>query len=1173
MLKIWGLLPVAVSLVLMAILKIQGSPVVYEAPMLLAFLNTFFMCAIPLVGAYAAAKSYQSTGILAFLMLGSGFMVVGISNLYVGWMIFLEGGSNPIVTLHNLGSLFAGIFQFAGAHFFIQILTGVPEKRNRIHRYGIIYAGIFVFVSIMAVLAFRGNLPSFFDPLTGPSLLRQIVLGGAVFLFAVTGLAFLEMYGTTKTEFAYWYGLAVWLISIGLTGVLFQPSVGSALGWVGRAAQYVGGVYFIFAFLQGWQEDSSSADGKGWALWPYLERKIGERTIELNQINAELQEEMAEHKRTEEALRESESRFHLMFEYHDAVMLLVDPDSSQIIDANESAEKFYGYSISKMKGMSINDISTLPSEEVKRLSQQSVQSGLKNFIVPHRLASGEIKTVEVHSSPFTLNGKTSLFAVIHDITARRQAEDLLERTRENYTTFFNSIDDFLFILDEQGNILHTNNVVNNRLGYSVEELFGKSVLMVHPPERREEAGRIVGEMLAGTAQFCPVPIMTKSGEEISVETKVTPGFWDGKPVIFGVTKDISQIKLSEEKFSKAFQSNSALMALSHLEDGTYIEVNDIFLETLGFARDEVVGEKSSELGLFAKPDERGQVIEAIKKNGTVKDFEVTVRAKDGSLRTGLFSADTIYIGKDLCLLTVMVDITERKQTEEALQESEKRFREVLENSLDASYKRDLQTNAYTYLSPVFTRIAGYTLDEMISMPIETLLGLIHPDDAPELNRVITEALSSPVSKENQVDYRFKHKNNGEYLWLHDQFVAMRDAQGKPVSLIGGVSDITERKQIEAALQDSETNLRAVFNAATDESIYLIAADETLLALNDFVAQKMGQSREALVGRKLFSLMSADDAAHYRPFIQRALLNGEDVLFEDEWNDRWLLYHFYPILNGDGQVVRLAVYSRDITLQKQAEELSRLQGNELEKRVQERTAELVHANRAKDEFLAAVSHELRTPLSSILGFSELLLEGIRGPMSEKQEQAVQMIQSGGNHLLELINEILDISKIESGKFEIRPELIDVNEICQSSLEYVQQMANKKSITVEYSPPPIASSIFADPKRLKQILVNLLSNAVKFTPEQGKVKLEVQPNVEEGLMRFSITDTGIGIGSDDLQKIFKPFMQVDSGLSRQYEGTGLGLALVQKMVEQHNGSIEVQSEIGVGSRFTFVLPWNE
>jgi len=1166
MLKIWGLLPVAASLVLMAILKIQGSPVVYEAPMLLAFLHTFFLCAIPLVGAYVAAKSYQSTGFLAFLMLGSGFMFFGISSLYVGWMIFLEGGPNPIVTLHNLGSLFAGIFQFAGAHLFIQVLTGAPEKRSRIQHYGIIYAGIFVFVSIMAVLAFRGNLPSFFDPLTGPSLLRQIVLGGAVFLFAVTGLAFLEIYGTTKTEFAYWYGLAVWLISIGLTGVLFQPSVGSALGWVGRAAQYVGSVYFIFAFLQGRQEDSSSADGKGWALWPYLEHKVSERTTEL-------QEQIAEHKRTEEALRESEARFHMMFEYHDAVMLLIDPDSGQIIDANGSAEKFYGYSISKLNTMRIEDISTLPPEEVARHRQKAIQGGLNHFIVPHRLASGEIKTVDVHSSPFTLNGKTILFAIIHDITARRQAEDLLERTRENYMTFFNSIDDFLFILDEQGNILHTNNIVTNRLGYSVEELFGKSVLMMHPPERRQEVGRIVGEMLAGTAKFCPVPIMTKSGEEISVETKVTPGFWDGKPVIFGVTKDISQIKLSEEKFSKAFQSNSTLMALSHLEDGTYIEVNNIFLETLGFARDEVVGKKSSELGLFAKPDERGQIIEAIKKNGTVKDFEVAIRAKDGSLRNGLFSADTIYIGKDLCLLTVMVDITERKQTEEALQESKECFREVLENSLDASYKRDLQTNAYTYLSPVFTRITGYTSDEMMSMPLETLFGLIHPEDMPEINRVITEALSLPDSKDNQIDYRFKHKNNGEYLWLHDQFVAMRDTQGKPVSLIGSVSDITERKQIETALQESESNLRAVFNAATDESIYLIAADETLLALNEFAAQKMSQPREALVGRKLFSLMSADDAAHYRFFIQSALLNGEDVLFEDEWNDRWLLYHFYPILNGDGQVVRLAVYSRDITLRKQAEELSHLQGNELEKRVQERTAELVYANRAKDEFLATVSHELRTPLSSILGFSELLLEGIRGPMSEKQEQAVQMIQSGGNHLLELINEILDISKIESGKFEIRPELINVNEICQSSLEYVQQMANKKSVAVEYSLSPTASSIFADPKRLKQILINLLSNAVKFTPEQGKVKLEVQPNVEEGLMRFSITDTGIGISPDDLPKIFKSFMQVDSGLSRQHEGTGLGLALVQKMVEQHNGSLEVQSEIGIGSRFTFILPWNE
>ncbi len=240
-------------------------------------------------------------------------------------------------------------------------------------------------------------------------------------------------------------------------------------------------------------------------------------------------------------------------------------------------------------------------------------------------------------------------------------------------------------------------------------------------------------------------------------------------------------------------------------------------------------------------------------------------------------------------------------------------------------------------------------------------------------------------------------------------------------------------------------------------------------------------------------------------------------------------------------------------------------------MEERTAELVHASRAKDEFLANMSHELRTPLNGILGFSETLLEGIRGPLNEKQGQAVEIIQSSGQHLLGLINDILDVSKIESGKFEIVPETLVVNDICRSSLNFIKQLANKKSISVEYVPHPTATSIVADSKRLKQILVNLLNNAVKFTPEKGSIKLDVQADASAGLMRFSITDTGIGIAPENQQKLFKPFIQVDSSLSRQYEGTGLGLSLVKKLVEMQGGTVELKSEVGKGSCFTFTLPW--
>jgi PAS domain S-box-containing protein len=252
--------------------------------------------------------------------------------------------------------------------------------------------------------------------------------------------------------------------------------------------------------------------------------------------------------------------------------------------------------------------------------------------------------------------------------------------------------------------------------------------------------------------------------------------------------------------------------------------------------------------------------------------------------------------------------------------------------------------------------------------------------------------------------------------------------------------------------------------------------------------------------------------------------------------------------------------------------------ELEKRVAERTAELHRlnleleaANRAKDEFLANMSHELRTPLNSILGMAESLLEQKRDPLSDQQQKSLQIIESSGRHLLELINDILDLSKIEAGMLDYYPQLFSVEEICRASLSFVRGQALKKSITFTYHNEAATANISADPRRLKQILVNLLANAIKFTPEGGEVTLQVEGDAEQDLMRFSIVDTGIGIAAEDLRRLFQPFVQLDSALNRQQEGTGLGLALVQRLTDLHGGSVQVESEPGKGSNFTIVLPW--
>ncbi|MBD0343415.1 MAG: response regulator, partial [Coleofasciculus sp. Co-bin14] len=398
-----------------------------------------------------------------------------------------------------------------------------------------------------------------------------------------------------------------------------------------------------------------------------------------------------------------------------------------------------------------------------------------------------------------------------------------------------------------------------------------------------------------------------------------------------------------------------------------------------------------------------------------------------------------------------------------------------------------------------------------------------------------------------------------------------------------LTDITERKQVEEEIKRLNENLkrRAVeletryqqIVELAEEGIWVVDAQAKTTYVNHAMARMLGYTEEEMLGRPMFDFMDWLDRQIANSNIggrkQGIAEKHEFKLRAKDGKTIWTYMSTSHVLDESGKVLWSCALVYDITERKQAEEQLR----ESTERISLANAELARATRLKDEFLASMSHELRTPLNAILGLAEALQEEVYGSLTEKQRRSLCTIEQSGKHLLELITEILDLSKIESGKMELQFTPVSLDSLCESSLTFVKQQAYHKSINLNFKMGDGLEEAELDERRIRQLLVNLLSNAVKFTPEGGEVWLGVEADPDSEILQFKVIDTGIGIAAENIDKLFKPFVQLDSSLSRRYAGTGLGLALVRRIAELHGGSITLESEVGHGSCFTVTLPWKQ
>lgn len=439
---------------------------------------------------------------------------------------------------------------------------------------------------------------------------------------------------------------------------------------------------------------------------------------------------------------------------------------------------------------------------------------------------------------------------------------------------------------------------------------------------------------------------------------------------------------------------------------------------------------------------------------------------------------------------------------------------------------------------------------------------VHPEDIDRVEALLQGAVEGKYSFDTEFRIR---RADGADRWIRAKAVVQRNQQGTAQRMIGINQDITERKQQEIALQISENRFRRVFSANIVGMIFTDFSGRVYDA-NDRFLVMLGYSREELDNNQI-NWAKITPAEHIANDL-KAMENLRHCQAIDPWEKEYIHKDGsrIPVLIGvalfteaDTSCVCVVM---DISDRKQTE-----------RQLQHSNAELVRATRLKDEFLANMSHELRTPLNSILGMTEGLQEAIFGPINEQQIHALQTIERSSNHLLSLINDILDVAKIESGQIELHYSPVSISRLCESSLAFVKQQAQKKHLQLTIQLSPHLPELLVDERRIRQVLINLLTNAVKFTPNGGQITLEASLTPEPqgmGNLCIAVSDTGIGISADNIPKLFQPFIQVDSALNRQHEGTGLGLALVKRLVELHGGSINVRSEVGVGSCFTVALP---
>ncbi|MCL1471916.1 PAS domain S-box protein [Argonema antarcticum] len=968
--------------------------------------------------------------------------------------------------------------------------------------------------------------------------------------------------------------------------------------------------------------------------------------------------EARERQRAEAGRRSSEAKLASAFRSSPDPIGLVTFPQGRYIEVNDSFCNFFGYDRAQTIGRTVRDLNIWVNLEERNKIVQSVQEkrAIRNCEVDVRTASGEIKTVLFSAELIEIDGQECLLGTKKDITDRKKADVALKSATERLQYLLTSNPAIIYSCnagEDFGTTFISSNV-KAMLGYEAREFLEDSSFWsyhIHP----EDVHRIfigLANLLSQRSYSCEYRFLHKDGTYRWVydQRRLVRDKAGNHVECIGYWVDISDRKQAEFALRESQRRYQTLAEASPVcifntdADGNCLYVNQRWSEMTGLCLEMAAGEGwTSNL----HPDDCDRVFTewafAVEARVEFKS-EYRFQRPDGTL-VWVIGQALPEIGNDDEIkgyVGTITDISDRKRTEAALRESEERFGLAVSGTNDGIWDGDLRTDR-VYFSPVWMKMLGYSEGELPYL-ISTWLDRVHPDDLPKALGEFQDHLEAktPIY---QNTHRIQRKD-GQWLWVEAKAKCQRDSGGKAYRVTGTMADITQRKQVEEALQESAERERAlaqviqrmrqtldietIFAATTQELRQVIDCDRVVVYhfhpdwSGELVAESVGNEWNSLLEQQANYPKLAENAVEEQHCTVKALNSLDSPI----WRDTYLqetqggvynegasylvvediysanftpcylellerfqarAYIIVPIFSGNKLWGLLATYQNSAPRQWKTTEINVLVqiGNQLGVALQQ--AELLEqtqkqsqalqksalaadaANRAKSEFLANMSHELRTPLNVILGFTQVMTRDTS--LSSQQQENLVIINRAGEHLLELINDILEMSKIEAGQTTLNENSFDLIYLLDSLEKMLRFKAESKGLQLRFeSASDLPQYVQSDENKLRQVLINLLGNAIKFT-EKGTVALRVKRGLKTGeksinnqSLYFEIEDTGPGIKPEELDLLFKAFGQTETGRKSQ-QGTGLGLPISRKYVQLMGGDIKVSSTPGKVTLFTF------